>query len=196
MNKEFLEEFINYSNQVFPTIDSHNRESIKAALEQFDINKFSWFSYDDLGGLCQGDILNKIPFELHDENGKNEILPTKAMVISNSCDIENDQDILLAPLIPYTVSNKFNESQKRDLLNNKFFSKMCLTHSSIENYYVDFSKIQSFNKQLIMKLIDEDKLVIEYSLSQFGWYFLLTKLTMHFMRVEDQELFSSRLKGA
>ena len=73
---------------------------------------------------------------------------------------------------------------------------MCLTHSSIENYYVDFSKIQSFNKQLIMKLIDEDKLVIEYSLSQFGWYFLLTKLTMHFMRVEDQELFSSRLKGA
>ena len=64
MNKEFLEEFINYSNQVFPTIDSHNRESIKAALEQFDINKFSWFSYDDLGGLCQGDILNKIPFEL------------------------------------------------------------------------------------------------------------------------------------
>lgn len=52
MNKEFLEEFINYSNQVFPTIGSHNRESIKAALEQFDINKFSWFSYDDLGGLC------------------------------------------------------------------------------------------------------------------------------------------------
>ena len=41
-----------------------------------------------------------------------------------------------------------------------------------------------------------NKIKLEYSLSQFGWYFLLTKLTIHFMRIEDHELFSARLKGA
>jgi len=195
-NKTFLEEFINYSNQIFPAIDSSIRHSIKDALKQFDINKFSWFSTDDLGGLCQGDILNKIPFTFQEENGKFYAFPTKAMVISNSCDIENDKDILLAPLIPYLDTDEFNENQKQDLLNNKYNGKMCLSYSSVGNYYIDFSRIQSFNKNLIVNLIDSNKIKLEHSLSQFGWYFLLTKMTIHFMRIEDHELFSTRLKGA
>lgn len=195
-NKTFLEEFINYSNQIFPAIDSSVRNSIKDALRQFDINKFSWFSTNNLGGICQGDILDKIPFTFQEESGKSSAFPTKAMVISNSCDIENDKDILLAPLIPYLDTDEFNENQKKDLLNNKYNGKMCLSYSSVGNYYVDFSRIQSFNKNLIVNLINLNKIKLEHSLSQFGWYFLLTKMTIHFMRIEDHELFSSRLKGA
>lgn len=195
-NKTFLEEFINYSNQIFPAIDSSVRNSIKEALRQFDINKFSWFSTVDLGGVCQGDILNKIPFTFQEEDGKSYAFPTKAMVISNSCDIENDKYILLAPLIPYLDTDEFDENQKRDLLNNKYNGKMCLSYSSVGNYYIDFSRIQSFNKNLIVNLINSNKIKLEYSLSQFGWYFLLTKMTIHFMRVEDHKLFSTRLKGA
>ncbi len=69
-NKTFLEAFIDYSNQIFPAIDSSIRNSIKEALSQFDIHKFSWFSNNNLGGICQGDILNKIPFTFQEENGK------------------------------------------------------------------------------------------------------------------------------
>lgn len=196
INKTFLEEFINYTNQIFPAIDSSIKNSIKEALVQFDINKFSWFSTDILGGICQGDILDKIPFIFQEENGKSSAFPTKAMVISNSCDIENDKDILLAPLIPYLDTDEFNDNQKKDLLNNKYNGKMCLSYSSIGNYYIDFSRIQSFNKNLIVNLVNSNKIKLEYSLSQFGWYFLLTKLTIHFMRVEDHKLFSTRLKGA
>lgn len=71
---------------------------------------------------------------------------------------------------------------------------MCLSYSSVGNYYIDFSRIQSFNKNLIVNLINSNKIKLEYSLSQFGWYFLLTKMTIHFMRVEDHKLFSTRLK--
>ncbi len=194
-NKTFLEEFIDYSNQIFPAIDSSIKNSIKNALRQFDINKFSWFTTKNLGGICQGDILNKIYFTFQKENGKSIVFPTKAMVISNSCDIENDEYILLAPLIPYLNTDEFNDEQKQNLLNNKYNGKMCLSCSSIENYYIDFSRIQSFNKKLIFYLVSSDKIKLEYSLSQFGWYFLLTKLTIHFMRIEDHNLFSSRLKG-
>lgn len=175
-NKSFLEEFINYSNQIFPAIDSSIKNSIKDALRQFDISKFSCFSTNELGGICQGDILNKIAFTFQEENGMSHAFLTKAMVISNSCDIENDRDILLAPLIPFLDNNEFNENQKQDLLNNKYNGKMCLTHSSIGNYYVDFSRIQSFNKNLIVNLIDANKIKLEYSLSQFGWYFFSTRL--------------------
>lgn len=195
-NKAFLDEFINYTSQIFPAIDSSIRSSIKEALNQFDINRFSWFSTNDLGGICQGDILSKIPFIFQEENGTSFAFPTKAMIISNSCDIENDKDILLAPLIPYLDTDEFNDNQKKDLLNNKYNGKMCLSYSSVGNYYVDFSRIQSFNKNLVVNLIDSNKVKLEHSLSQFGWYFLLTKLTIHFMRIEDHKLFSTRLKGA
>ena len=195
-NKTFLEEFINYSNQIFPAIDKSVRNSIKEALKQFDINKFSWFSNNDLGGICQGDILDKVPFTFQDESGESKAFLTKAMVISNSCDIENDKYILLAPLIPYLDTNEFNENQKEDLLNNKYYGKMCLSYSSVGDYYVDFSRIQSFNKSLIINLVNINKIKLENSLSQFGWYFLLTKMTIHFMRIEDHKLFSTRLRGA
>ena len=194
-NKDFLDEFIKYTNQVFPSIDSSIKESVREALNQFEINKFNWFSSNFIGGICQGDILDKIPFTIQDDNGNNEALFTKAMVISNSCDIENDNKILLAPLISYADTDEFNKDQQLDLLNNKYNGKMCLTNSKIEGYYVDFSKIQSFSKKVIFKLIDQKKVKLEYSLSQVGWYFLLTKLTIHFMRKEDHETFLTRTFG-
>lgn len=196
MNKSFLEEFINYSYQLFPNIDSSIKQSLSDALQQFDITKFNWFSSNDLGGINQGDILDNIPFVSQEENGKINIFQTKGMVISNSCDVDNDSEIILAPLIPYADSKYFNDNQKKDILNNKYYAKMCLSYSEIDNYYINLAGMQNFNKRFIIKLIEEKKIKLEYSLSQFGWYFLLTKLTIHFMRMEDHKLFVSRLRGA
>ncbi len=196
MNKSFLEEFINYSYQLFPNIDSSIKQSLSDALQQFDITKFNWFSSNDLGGINQGDILDNIPFVSQEENGKINIFQTKGMVISNSCDVDNDSEIILAPLIPYADSRDFNDNQKKDILNNKYYAKMCLSYSEIDNYYINLAGMQNFNKRFIIKLIEEKKIKLEYSLSQFGWYFLLTKLTIHFMRMEDHKLFVSRLRGA
>lgn len=195
MNNNFLKEFINYTNEIFPAIDMSVKKSLKDALEQFDINKFSWFTTEQLDGITQGDILDMIPFQIQDKNGKYKAFPTKALVLSNSCDLTRDKYITLVPLIPYNDTNEFNDNQKKDLLNNKYNGKMCFTGTNIEDYYVDFTRVQSFNRELILGLIEKGKINLEHSLSQFAWYFLLTKLTIHYMRVEDHELFSSRLCG-
>lgn len=194
MNKNFLKEFIDYTNQIFPSIDMSVKKSLKEALEQFDINKFSWFTMENLDGITQGDILDKIPFTIQNSQGNYKVFPTKAIVLSNSCDLTRDKYITLAPLIPYD-STEFNASQKFDLQNNKYNGKMCFTGSAIEKYYIDFTRVQSFNRDLILKLIEQGKINIEYSLSQFAWYFLLTKLTIHYMRMEDHNLFSCRTTG-
>lgn len=196
MNKGFLEEFIEWANEIFPAIDMDVRDSLKKSLDQFDINKFNWFSNFSLEGINQGDIVNKIPFIIQNVDGSYKAFLTKGIIISNSCDLTRDKYIALAPLIPYSKSNEFNADQKRDLLNNKYNGKMCFTLSNIEDYYVDFTRIQCFNREIIVKLIESNKIKLEHSLSQFGWYFLLTKLTIHYMRVEDHKLFSNRECGA
>ena len=37
--------------------------------------------------------------------------------------------------------------------------------------------------------MESNKMKLEHSLSQFGWYFLLAKMTIHFMRIENHKLF-------
>ena len=195
MNKKFFDEFIKYANKLFPYIDMETKETLKNALNQFDTTKFNWFTIERLEGITQGDILNKIPFIWQDDDGSNKVYPTKAMVLSNSCDIENDKYILMAPLIYYGNTNEFNKEQEQTLLNNMYNGKMCFPGTKITDYYVDFSKIQSFNREIIFKLINSNKIKVEYSLSQIAWYFLITKLTIHFMRAEDHKLFEERLVG-
>ena len=196
MNKSFLKEFIDYTNEIFPSIDMSVKESVKEALEQFDINKFNWFTNNNLEGISQGDILDKIPFHVQDNSGNYKAYPTKAIILSNSCDLVRDTFITMAPLIHYSEEEKFSKSQELDLKNNKYNGKMCFTGSDIEEYYIDFTRAQSFNRKIILELIEKGKINIEYSLSQFAWYFLLTKLTIHYMRVEDHKLFSCRTAGA
>ena len=138
MNKKFFDEFIKYANKIFPSIDMATKESLKRALNQFDASKFSWFTTEKLDGITQGDILNMIPFTWQEDDGGNKIYPTKAMVLSNSCDIENDKYILMAPLVYYGDTNEFNENQVQTLLNNMYNGKMCFPDTKIKDYYVDF----------------------------------------------------------
>ena len=195
MNKELLNSFIDYCGSIFPNVDTQVEGSVKKALNQFDPDKFCWFSDYQIEGLCQGDIIDKITFAYYDDECNLFAYTTKAMIVSNSCDIENDDDILLAPLIDYKDSDELDRNQKQDILNNRYLGRMCFTNTSLDNYFVDFSRMQSFNKNFIVKLINSEKIKKECSLSQFAWYFLMVKLNIHFARMENHELFNSRPNG-
>ena len=58
-----LETFIQYANQIFPSIDTNVKNEIKELINQFDITKPNWFS-KSLEILSQGDILDNIPLYL------------------------------------------------------------------------------------------------------------------------------------
>ena len=57
---------------------------------------------------------------------------------------------------------------------------------------MDFSLLNTFSKDVLNRMIEKGKVVKETSLNQFGFYLFLCKLTVCFMRPEDEEVQKDR----
>ena len=120
-----LEKFIDYTYQIFPTIDTNIKNGIKDLMKQFDTTKPNWFSRP-LDILSQGDILENIPFSYTNQDGEEVTFITKGMILSNICDMTRDEYIMIAPFIPF--NHDFKEETMLNIKNNIISGKMCLTN--------------------------------------------------------------------
>lgn len=179
-----IKELIQFTTELFPSISPYTKENVNKAIEQFDYERLEWFRSTPIDYLSQGDIIKKIPFTFVDENGKKDTILTKGIILSNTCDASRDDYIIIAPLIKY--DKVLDENKKKIARANKYYDKMCFTNSQLDGYFIDFTRATAFNRNLLLKLL-ENKTNVEYSLNQYGYYLLLTKLTIYFMRPEDKE---------
>ena len=186
-----LDKFIDYTYQIFPSIDTNTKNGIKELISQFNTEKPNWFS-SPLKTLSQGDILDNVPFSYVNENGKEIVFMTKGIILSNTCDLTRDKYIIIAPLIPF--NHDFKSATKENIKNNIVSGKMCFTNCYLDNYYIDFSMSSSFVRKIIIKLFEDKKIIRLHSLSQFGFYFLCSKIAVYYLRVENYENFSYRAK--
>lgn len=184
-----ISKFIEYANEIFPSIDTNVKNGIIEYMQQFDKKKPNWFT-QNLEIISQGDILDNVVFTKVDDEGNEIVFKSKGIVLSNTCDMTRDDYFVIAPLIPYTT--EFEEQTQRNIKNNIVSGKMCFTQSELEDLYVDFSMSQSMNRKVIFKLIEDEKIKRIHSLSQFGFYFLCCKITIYYLRVENYENFEYR----
>ena len=179
-----IKELIQFTPELFPAISPYTKENVNKAIAQFDYKSLEWFMPSPIEYLSQGDIIKELPFTLFNEKGDKDILFTKGIVLSNTYDVSRDDYIIIAPLIQY--ENIINEEAKKTVRANKYYDKMCFTNSQLDDYFVDFTRATTFNRKLVLKLL-ENKTNVEYSLNQYGYYLLLIKLTIYFMRPEDYD---------
>ena len=191
---KFLEE---YCNRLFPSVDTEIKNAVRHEVDQRDMTKSPWFMLNQLDVLSQGDILDKIPFLYMKDDGSKKAYVGKGMVLSNTCDLQRDPYIIIAPLFNMDdeTEKKFSEQTKKDLKDNVVTAKMGFKNSRLDNYFVDFSKSMSFNRNIILKGIEMQKIRIEESLTQYACYMLYIKLTIYYMRVENHEHFETRDRG-
>ena len=183
-------EFVDFISELFPSISPYTKERVKYALDQFDKDELEWFMPSHLDKLSQGDIIEKLPFTFCDDNGNKNTIILKGMVLSTNCDIDNDDNIIIAPLFQSNSALKRRDSLIT-LHKNKYYDKMCFPNSQIDDYFVDFTLSSTFNKKVIEKLLDA-KTKVEYSLNMYGHFLLITKLTVYYLRPEDIETRDAR----
>lgn len=186
--------FENYCNQLFPSIDTEIKNAVRDEVSRINMTNSTWFMFHLLEKLSQGDILDKIPFTMMEEDGSRKTFIAKGMILSNTCDLQRDPYIIIAPVFNIE-DGQFSEQQKNDLKDNIFTGKMGFKNSCLDNYFVDFSKSMSFNRKVILKGIELNKIHREQSLSQLACYMLYIKITIYYMRIENHEWFESRDKG-
>jgi len=181
-----MQEFINFVQELFPSISPYTKEKIKDALKQFYISgkTLNCFMLHPLNELCQGDIVEDLPFSRYDINGNRSIFKTKGILLSNSCDAENDDTIVFAPLLPIDKIN-LGKNSIDNITKNLNYRLLYFPDHMFKDYVIDLSLLNSYNKHMIVNAISDGKIKRVASLSQFGYYLFLCKLTVHFFRPED-----------
>ena len=185
-----LDEFIEFTQALFPSIQPYVKEQTKKAMKQFELegktlNLFNNKAYDF---LSQGDILDGVPFTRINKNGEITAYHGKGMIMSNTCSADHDADIVIAPLLEIKDLN----IDKKNITSNLHYRLLYLPDEKYEDKVVDFSLMNTFNKDLLNELIEKNTVKKESSLNQFGFYILLCKLTICFMRPEDEEVQADR----
>lgn len=188
-----LEEFIDFVNSVLPSVDPEARDKAKAAIAQFsnDGNQYEFLLSNLLPQLSQGDIISEIPFVYLKDNGEQEIYKAKGMVISTSCHIDQKEILNIVPVLPLDFFDG-DRNKKRELMGNKIYDYMYIPENKMKNYFINFSGVNTYSKKLIVNGISSGRLKRECSLSQIGFYLFIIKLTVFFMRSEDEETMSYR----
>lgn len=188
-----LNNFINFTQSLFPSINPYIHNQTKKSLEQFKSSeKLANFLTDiPYSYMAQGDIFDNIPFVTVKKDGTFAGTRQKAMLLSNTCSAENDKDIILAPVF------KINEIglHVNNVSDNLNFHLMYIPDEKYKDYVVDFSRMNSFDKDMITTYINQKNITKEASLNQFGYYFLLCKLTINFMRPEDVGVQEERISN-
>ena len=185
-----LKEFIDFVNSVLPSVSPDFRDGAKNAIAQFEKTgeKIHYLMVKPLNELSQGDILSHIPFMYFDDNGSQKVFVADAFVISTSCNIDNKDTVLLAPVLPL-------DQFKGDLVNlkkNRIFDYMFIDETVLADKYIAFEYINPYSKNLITDIIDKKKTRRVASLNQIGYYFFVIKLTVYFLRKEDDDTLKRR----
>ena len=86
------EKFVDFVKQVVPSVDKEKAEELKKWIRDTENLKYESYYSSKQDDLIQGDIIDGIKFILINEEGKLYETPKmKAMVMSTSCDIEQDE---------------------------------------------------------------------------------------------------------
>lgn len=188
-----LKEFIDFVDSVLPSVDSEAKDKAKAAIAQFEEEgkRCEYLLPKKLPYLSQGDIISEIPFSYFKEDGSQYIFKARGMVISTSCHIDQKNLINIVPVLPLDFFEG-DSNKRRELQENRIFDYMYFPENVMKDYFVDFSKVNTYNKNLIVEGIEANKIERLYSLNQIGFYLFIIKLTVFLMRKEDPDTMESR----
>lgn len=202
-----MDAFIDLVRNIFPTsIPPFTADKAKESLKQFKKeNKFKeqsqglgkeydFFDINHVGFLRQGDIISGLNYFFIDKDGGQRVVKNvKMMLISNTCDASRDEFLHFAPLIPIEnyLSEISDENKKRSfetqIYNNTIFRFIYLPHRELSNYVVNLNLITSIPLKIVNKRIEDGMCEVKYSLNTIGFFFLLCKLAVYFMREEKPE---------
>lgn len=187
----FLQErFIDFVDSVLPSVSPDFRDGAKEAIRQFkkEGHVVPMTTYKLLEEFSQGDIITNIPFTYYDENGEEQSFRSLGMVLTTSCNIDNKERVIIAPVMPISsFKGSINE-----LKDNTIFDYLYITDGNLVENYVDLGIINSYNTNLIKNGIEKGLIQRVVSLSQIGYYFFVIKMTVYLLKREDLNTLSSR----
>jgi hypothetical protein len=189
-----LESFAEVLGKLFPAIDPEaRRKFIEALREGRPISK-ELYAPSLPSGICQGDLIDRICIHSLEDDGEWYEFEGLGLVLSNTCDAATESDITLAACYEYS-----DFASDPELSKNKGF--MASIHGNevsrflflpgvprLGDVIVDLGLIGSVSRIWLQDQLEEHGRFRLATLSPLGYYLLISKLTVHLLRPETNEI--------
>lgn len=189
-----MDAFFDFCEELFPSISYKTIDSAKKAINTYNnIYGPHIFAMKPIDGVfAQGDIFESIPFLYYDNEGILRRKLSKGMLLTNTCDNERKDNLIFASMW-FLEDYSTNINDIESIKNNIFYDFMYIDHSKISEYFINFNMLSTINRLTIMNNINQNKIYRILSLSDIGYFLLICKLTIFFMRYEDKNIHNKRI---
>jgi len=204
----------NWDKRLPGYLTKEEKGRLRFALEQFskgksgeklEIDYSDFFLNNQPQFLLQGDLVHSVPFPFWNERSQNfETDQTLGILISNSCDVAQENTRLsakhavFAPIIPVfeyakDLIEQGENAQKVDsiivqLKQQIFTNLIYVPHpdNTKEGFLAFLDKAFHVAPSVVKKLCDNLESERYITLSNFGSYLFIVKLSFHFCRVPEE----------
>jgi hypothetical protein len=181
-----LREFARIVADLFPSLDTENAREYLRQLRRTPTSWLELYATTFPPRLAQGDIIRPILFVVEEPDESLAQVVAPAIVLSHSCDIDDDQYIVVAPCFPFSMFQ--NHRSVGDIRNNTFFSTLYLQSvPNVGDLVVDLSIIQSIRAATLQRNLEKGTVIRVSSFTNVGYYFLIAKLTVRFFRPQPPD---------
>lgn len=181
-----LRAFARLVADIFPSLDPTNARAFLNAVWKHDPPWLDLYATQIPPKPCQGDILYPITFVVQDDSGAFGELVAPGMILSHSCDIEEDENIIFAACKPFHLFSRHRSVG--EIKNNTFFNFFYLEGvPSLGNRVVDFGIVQSVRRLVLEREIAQGTIRRASSFTTLGYYFLIAKMTVRFLRPQPSD---------
>jgi|GEM_PF-2000921 len=139
----------------------------------------------------QGDILNKISFLGFTKEGRVSNYEAPAMIITNTCDLDRKETIVLCPCYPlekFKPLKSYSDIPKNNVA-EYFYIGEGLTGG---NWVVDLGHPMTLPRDRMFEKIERGDITRLHSLTQIGWYLFITKFSIKYLRPDDPTTMQER----
>ncbi len=183
-------------------LSDKDQKQLFSQLKDFPKNIDELYSdkIDFSNGILQADIVDNIPFiSLPNIN----IVYTRVLVLSNSCDIDPDNKRDISPSISYVpvitlinlkkllIKSKISKKRADEVIQNIKSQKITTMFylpkgANLEEESIAlFEKTLHCNRDYFLKLAKKDNSIKIASLGNYGFYMFLLKLSIHYNRIHE-----------
>lgn len=185
--------------QSFPSIPRQGAESLHKLFAEYDVDSSWLYGRTGLSStqIAQGDILTGLnagfwDFKIDEAQARYRKRENcYGIALTNTCDNERKNCLTFAPLMdaePYfskIENDSLKESIKRNTVTELLFLPATNDYPALVG---DFSMSFAVTQNFLSKLRGEGIVKRVHSLTTHGYYFLLAKLSLHFMRPEAPDV--------
>ncbi|AFY70599.1 hypothetical protein Pse7367_2338 [Thalassoporum mexicanum PCC 7367] len=164
---------------------------IETSIEQFKSSNSLSILRSPLEQWTQGDIISEVPFLIFAGDGKPSIFKAPGITLTNTCDLVRRDYVSFCPCI--SASKLERSPNYTDILKQKVFEFFYIGRSDIGDELIVFlSQPMSLRRDRVIKSMENSAIKRVNSLTQFGWYYFITKFSIKYFRPDDPTTMESR----